>query len=114
MVPGVVSPREADVGEWGAGRCWVLVMTLCMGGPVSWARLIPGSNFGLVILYGADGDRGKEAGAGSRAPECSPIRVMAGGVEPEIAGVCRVNSGPGMDASGAPGRDSKGDAPHVS
>ncbi|MBB5811487.1 hypothetical protein HNR72_002515 [Streptomyces collinus] len=30
------------------------------------------------------------------------------------AGVLRVNSGPGVDASGVTGRDSKGDAPHVS
>ncbi len=113
MLPGAV-PREADVGEWGVGRCWVLVMTLCMGVPVSWARLIPGSNFGLVILYGTDGDRGKEAGPGSRAAGMFTYPGDVRGVEPETAGVCRVNPGRGVDASGAPGRDSKGDAPHVS
>ncbi|MBB5811488.1 hypothetical protein HNR72_002516 [Streptomyces collinus] len=39
------------VGRWVSGRLrvgrgWVLVMTLYMGVPVSWARWIPGSNFG--------------------------------------------------------------------
>lgn len=38
----------------------------------------------------------------------------AGGVEPMSTGVCRVNSRLGVDASGGMGRDSKGDAPHVS
>ncbi|GAA2304688.1 hypothetical protein GCM10010234_54920 [Streptomyces hawaiiensis] len=61
-----------------AGRWWVLVMTLCMGGPRFVSRWIPGSNFGSVILYGADRGRGKEARFGSRAPESSPIRVMSG------------------------------------
>lgn len=37
-----------------------------------------------------------------------------GAVEPMITGRRRVNSGPGVDASGVTGRDSKGDAPHVS
>lgn len=114
MLPGAVLPREAGVEVWGVGRWWVLVMTLCMGVPVSWARLIPGSNFGLVILYGADGDLGKEAGPGLRAAGIFTYPGDVGGVEPEVAGECRVNSGPGVDASGAPGRDSKGDAPHVS
>lgn len=38
VVPSAVLPRGSDVGEWVGGRCWVLVMTLCMGprfvGPV--------------------------------------------------------------------------------
>lgn len=68
----------------------------------------------MVILYGADGGWGKEAGPGPRAARMFTYPGDVGGVEPEIAGVCRVNSGPGVDASGAPGRDSKGDAPHVS
>lgn len=38
----------------------------------------------------------------------------ARGVEPVNTEVCRVNSGPRVDASGVTGRDSKGDAPHVS
>jgi hypothetical protein len=102
------------VGGWVVGRCWVLVMTLCMGVPVSRARWVPGSNFGLVILYGADGDRGKEA----RGRVVSAGRFTypgdVGWREPKGAGVRRVNSGRGVDASGVPGRDSKGDAPHVS
>ncbi|GGV61943.1 hypothetical protein GCM10010228_10370 [Streptomyces massasporeus] len=89
-------------------------MTLCMGVPVSWARLIPGSNFGLVILYGADGGWSKEAGTWFAGAGTFTYPGDVGGVEPEIAEVCRVNSGPGVDASGAQGRDSKGDAPHVS
>ncbi|GAA2931845.1 hypothetical protein GCM10011428_56670 [Streptomyces violaceus] len=67
------------------------------------------SNFGLVILYGVNGGRSKEADLGSRAPECSPIWVTWGAGKPVTAGVCRVNPGPGVDASDVTGRNSKGD-----
>lgn len=102
------------VGGWVVGRCRVLVMTLCMGVPVSWARWIPGSNFGSLILYGADGDRGKRAGGRVAGAGMFTYPGDIGGMGPVGAGVCRVNSGRGVDASGVPGRDSKGDAPHVS
>ncbi len=68
----------------------------------------------MVILYGAYGGGGKKrgmrvAGAGRFA---YPGDIE--GVEPMNAGMRRVNSGPGVDAPGVTGRDSKGDAPHVS
>lgn len=42
----VVRAARSVSGRARVGRGWVLVMTLCMGVPVSWARWVPGSNFG--------------------------------------------------------------------
>ncbi|BCL20852.1 hypothetical protein GCM10017668_26950 [Streptomyces tuirus] len=67
-----------------------------------------------MILYGADGGCGKEGGSRVEGAGMFTYPGDVGGVEPESVGVRRVNSEPGVDASGVPGRDSKGDAPHVS
>lgn len=68
----------------------------------------------MVILYGADGGGGKEAGYASGGAGMFTYPGDIGGAEPMRTEVHRVNSGPGVDASGVTGRASKGDAPHVS
>ncbi|EFL32533.1 predicted protein [Streptomyces viridochromogenes DSM 40736] len=67
-----------------------------------------------MILYGVDGGRSKEEDP--RAAGAEMFTYPGGsGVEKPITGrEHRVNPGTGVDASGVTGRNSKGDAPHVS